>query len=422
MVDIVGPRTLRLAKAMGCLLVLGGAAGAQEHVVSPGETLEILVFRVPELTREAIVNVDGAIAFPPLGQVHVAGRTADQIGGLIQQRLTGLEIMLEAQVTVGIVTVRPVVIGGDVAEPGAIPYDQDMTVRRAIALAGGLGALRPAMGAAAALGADAESAAAELVSRHAALARAQAELEGLAELTVADLPSLGGGDTAPVLALANRLLAAAREESVQQKQFLQRDLEIIDDRIARLAVQREYQKNLVDQQTEEATRYSEMQKRGLTPQTRVSEEYRTLIQLQGNLAETDADAADVERQRAAALHELDRHDARRAAALEAEVEAVMTEIATLEASLKGSMAQLVQLGIAGDGDLTVTVYRQTEDGQEMPVPATEGTMLRPGDLVEVKLPDSYFGVSTGMGPAAAPTVTSELDETTPRSSQHRANR
>ncbi|MBM3604655.1 MAG: hypothetical protein FJX25_07825 [Alphaproteobacteria bacterium] len=419
--------SLRFFRMFLAALFLAGTAQAQQHVVSSGETLDILVFRVPELTRQAVVDVDGGIAFPPLGQIHVAGQTTDQIAQLIQERLTGLEIMLEAQVTVGLAAVRPVVIGGDVAQPGAIAYERGMTVRRAIAMAGGLGALRPSVGAAAGLQAEAQAATAELVARHATLARARAELADLPELSPEDLPYLAEADRASVLALANSLLSAARAESEAQKNFLARDLEIIDDRIERLQSQREYQKNLVDQQTEEASRYSDMQSRGLTPQTRVSEEYRTLNQLQSNLAETDASIADVERQRASARHELDRHDARRAAALEAEVQATLTEIATTEARLNGATAQLAQLGMVGSEAVTVTLYR-TEDGQETPIPATESTLLQPGDLIEVKMPASFFGAPAPAAPApaapapAALTASSDLDDQTARRTQQRATK
>ncbi|HRO13476.1 MAG TPA: polysaccharide biosynthesis/export family protein [Paracoccus sp. (in: a-proteobacteria)] len=413
---------LRLAVPSLTALFMAAPAHAQQHTVTSGETLDILVFRVPELTRQAVVDVDGQVAFPPLGQIPVAGQTVDQIAALIQERLAGLEIMLDARVTVGLAAVRPIVIGGDVAQPGAIPHVRGMTVRRAIALAGGLGTLRPSRGAADELRAEREALAAELLDRHARLARARAELDNSADLSAEALPEFAGIDHAAVLALANSLLDAARTESEAQKAFLSRDLEIIEDRIGRLGVQRDHQKALVEEQTAELDRYTDMQKRGLTPQTRVSEEYRTLNELQGRLAETEADIADVGRQRENARHELDRHDARRAAALEAEIQTALTEIASLDARMRGATARLAQLGMSGQDEVAVTLYRVT-DGQETPIAADESTVLQPGDLVEVELPDSFFGLvpSASLAAAGHAAAVSAGAEQPRKSAQQRAN-
>ncbi|MDO5369602.1 polysaccharide biosynthesis/export family protein [Paracoccus sp. (in: a-proteobacteria)] len=381
----------RLIWPLLLLLAAVAPAQAQDHVIASGETLEISVFRVPELTREAVVDVDGQIAFPPLGRIAVAGKTTEDVAALLQDRMSGLEIMLDAQVTVGLAAVRPVVIGGDVAQPGAIPFQRGMTVRRAIAMAGGLGALRPSPGAAAELRAEGEAIAAELLARHATLARARAELDGAAQIAAADLPRLAGNEDEAVLALANRLLAAANAESEAEKAFYARDIAMIDTRIARLKEQIEHQRALVEQQIEEVTRYTDMQGRGLTPQTRVSEEYRTLNELRGNLSEVEASIADVERQRETVAHELDRHDARRTAALEAEAQEALAAIAALNARMNGVAGQLSQLGAGGMDAVEVTLYRAA-DGQETPAMASEDTVLQPGDLIEVDLPDSFFGM------------------------------
>ncbi|WP_196053559.1 polysaccharide biosynthesis/export family protein [Paracoccus lichenicola] len=374
------------------LLFLAAPASA-EHRIASGETLEIFTFRVPELTQQVVVDIDGQIAFPPLGQIPAAGKTVGEVASLIQERLAGMDIMLDAQVTVGLVAVRPVVVGGDVAQPGAIPHEGGMTVRRAIALAGGLGTLRPEMGTAIEIRAERDATAAELLGRRATLARARAELAGQADLTPSDLPGLAEGERDAVLALANSLLDAARAESDAQKAYLDRDLQIVRNRIERLVQQGQHQKALVDQQTAEVARYTDMQSRGLTPQTRVSEEYRTLNELRSNLSETEAYIADVTRERESVLHEINRHDARRNAALEGEIQTVLAEIGALEARLKGATARLAQLGLAGNDAVTVTVYRVT-DGQEVPIIATQGTALQPGDLVEVELPDSFLGVAS----------------------------
>ncbi|MBU2957922.1 polysaccharide biosynthesis/export family protein [Paracoccus sp. 1_MG-2023] len=373
-------------------LILGAIVAAAmpaqaEYRIGQGETLRIDIFRVPEMTRELVVDIDGRIAFPPLGQVEVSGMTAPEVAADIERRLAGLEIMLDAQVTVGVIAVRPVVVGGDVGSPGAVPYEGGMTVRHAIALAGGLGTLRPQIDEVIRLRGERDAVAAELRDRQAVLARAEAQLNGDATPVLPDVRGLGGTGSEQVLASVQAQLVAAREEDEAQRAYLQRDLGIVTERIEQLVQQGRHEQALVDQQSAEVARYVDMQDRGLTPQTRVSEEYRTLDTLRGNRAETAAHIADVRRQREAVLHEIDRFDARREAALREEIRETQASVAVLRARFEGIRAQLAQMGNAGRDIAQVTLY-PAGGGAREPVAAEMDRPLRPGDMIEVNLPDA----------------------------------
>lgn len=110
------------------LLSVPGMARA-DYLLASGDALEITVFRVPELTREVRVDVDGRIAYPPLGRLDVQGESVDDLALRIREMLAEREILSDPQVTVALTTARPVFIGGDVTTPGAYPFQAGLTVQ-----------------------------------------------------------------------------------------------------------------------------------------------------------------------------------------------------------------------------------------------------------------------------------------------------
>jgi len=108
-----------------------------DYVVGPGDVLSIQVYGEPELSLPQVrVSVDGMVAYPLLGRVAVEGQTARGI----EQRLTGMleqGYLKNARVAVSVVRYRPFYVKGAVKTPGAHEYAEDMTVEKALALAGG---------------------------------------------------------------------------------------------------------------------------------------------------------------------------------------------------------------------------------------------------------------------------------------------
>ena len=134
---------------------------------------------MPELDRQAVVDADGKIAFPPLGLVDVEGATTEEMSTRIRDMLAEQEILSDAKVTVALAAARPVFVGGDVSSPGSYPYQADLSVRRAIALAGGLGISRArGLEELASLRSERDVLAAELLRERARAARLAAEIAG----------------------------------------------------------------------------------------------------------------------------------------------------------------------------------------------------------------------------------------------------
>ena len=100
------------------------------------------VFGQPDLTRTVRVNARGLISLPLVGQVEALGLTSQQLELLIANRLSE-NYLQSPQVTIFIkeFTTLRFTVEGAVNKPGVYPIVGQMTLLRALAVAGGQGAL-----------------------------------------------------------------------------------------------------------------------------------------------------------------------------------------------------------------------------------------------------------------------------------------
>lgn len=112
---------------------------ARDYALGAGDQILISVYNEPDLTTKAKINKTGKISFPFLDDIQVIGLTAKQLEETIRQGLLG-DYLIDPQVSVVIEQYRPFYIHGQVKKPGGYPYQDDLTLDKAIALAGGLAA------------------------------------------------------------------------------------------------------------------------------------------------------------------------------------------------------------------------------------------------------------------------------------------
>ena len=77
-------------------------AEARLEALGMGDMVRITVFRNPDLTTEARVSERGAILFPMIGEVPVAGLTPSQAGMRIAEKLRTGRFVVNPEVTVSI--------------------------------------------------------------------------------------------------------------------------------------------------------------------------------------------------------------------------------------------------------------------------------------------------------------------------------
>lgn len=127
------------------LVEAGSKAGTLDvdYKITPSDLLEIEVFGVSELKRTVRVNTSGQIAMPLIGTVTVAGLTPADAEALIALQYSGKNFLQDPQVSIFVkeFTTQRITLDGALAKPGVYPLTGQITLLRALAMAGGGGQL-----------------------------------------------------------------------------------------------------------------------------------------------------------------------------------------------------------------------------------------------------------------------------------------
>ena len=108
----------------------------QPYTLDAGDKLRIVVFGQDGISNAYVVDAGGNVNLPLIGTVPARGATTGQLSQRIAERLKQGYVR-EPHVTVEVEAYRPFFILGEVTNPGQYPYVADMTVEKAIAIAGG---------------------------------------------------------------------------------------------------------------------------------------------------------------------------------------------------------------------------------------------------------------------------------------------
>lgn len=108
----------------------------QSYRVGPGDDIEIRVYGEDDMTVHTRLGDSGVISYPFLGNIVAKGLTVGELEQLITKGLKG-SYLVDPAVSINILEYRPFFVNGEVNKPGAIPYQPGITLRKAIAMAGG---------------------------------------------------------------------------------------------------------------------------------------------------------------------------------------------------------------------------------------------------------------------------------------------
>ncbi len=109
----------------------------QDYIISAGDIMYISVSPAEELSKEVVVNPDGAITFPLIGTLKVAGLTVKEFTNLMLKNLSVYVANPKVNVTVKYFSKKQIFLMGEVKRPGGYPYKEDMRLLELISLAGG---------------------------------------------------------------------------------------------------------------------------------------------------------------------------------------------------------------------------------------------------------------------------------------------
>lgn len=110
-------------------------------LVGPGDTLQILVWRQPELSTSALVRPDGRISIPLVEDLYVAEKTYQEVADELERRLS--TFVLDPQVTVTLASglgslSQQIRVLGETTRPTSVAFRAGISLLDVITEAGGL--------------------------------------------------------------------------------------------------------------------------------------------------------------------------------------------------------------------------------------------------------------------------------------------
>lgn len=108
----------------------------QTYVLGAGDEIRMMVYNEPDLTTDVRLGPSGEIVAPLVGVVNANGMTTVQLSQTLADRYRQ-GYLRNPQITVTIASYRPFYVTGEVNRPGPYPYVADLSLSRAVAIAGG---------------------------------------------------------------------------------------------------------------------------------------------------------------------------------------------------------------------------------------------------------------------------------------------
>lgn len=117
-----------------------GAGTDPSYIIGPGDTVQVFVWRNPELSVTVPVRPDGKISTPLVEDMVAVGRTPSQLARDIEKVLADYvrSPQVNIIVTNPVSTFSQIKVIGEVAKPQSIPYREGLTVLDVVLAVGGL--------------------------------------------------------------------------------------------------------------------------------------------------------------------------------------------------------------------------------------------------------------------------------------------
>ena len=380
-----------------------------EYRLQPGDVLEISVMGIQNLKQRSLIGIEGEISLPLVGQLKISGLTVGEARDEIAQSLAnkiyrqsgadgqdGSHLIVADEVTVTIAEYRPIYVSGDVVKPGEYAFRPGMTVRQAIAVAGGYGLGRQGMVdpylQAADLEAEYETLTAQFASGQALLWRLHAELSS------GNNPAI---DATSLPKTINQSFVQGQTEQYQARLadhdrdalFLKTAISKADDQLKLLADKRGeidagYQADVSDFE-----KLKQLSAGGLTTTMRLSDARRVVLLSWDQLLQTTVDISNLERQRSDYVRQLDKLGSQNRIDDLKDVQDAELRIADLTARLKDVAKKMNYLGLEKpqlsddkSSHPSVSVHRVSENGAKDITATDNDLQLAPGDVITVTLP------------------------------------
>lgn len=395
-------RGLVAGLAFGAQLVFSGAIADEPYRLQAGDSVAMNVAGVPDLSIDAQVQLDGSLSLPMVGEVQAEGRTIGEVREAIRTAVASqlvpvytsdgqeyLRTVTRAQVSVSITGYQPVVVSGDVARPGELRYRPGLTVRQAIAAAGGQAIVSGARPTASVPELEADYAGAwnALAATEARIWRLGTELGGQAEFDPAVLPPMpdNSGSLDKLLQVETDLRQTRAQDEALERAFQRRSLDQTDRQTKLLKRQLEVERTREEADAADLKVAEEAGGKAIYTQSRMADIRGAALLSATRRLETEANLMQIERRRSEVARELERLDDRRRFALLDELQQAQVKRGADRARLNAIAARLQEVGIAvpAVGQATEPTAAVVRPESAAPFAVPLDWELRPGDVVLV---------------------------------------
>jgi polysaccharide export outer membrane protein len=116
------------------------ASTGPDYIIGPGDTIQVFVWRNPELSVSVPVRPDGKVSTPLIEDMVAVGKTPSELARDMETKLA--EYIRSPQVNVIVTNPQSafskITVVGQVTNPGAVPYREGMTALDVVLAVGGL--------------------------------------------------------------------------------------------------------------------------------------------------------------------------------------------------------------------------------------------------------------------------------------------
>jgi polysaccharide biosynthesis/export protein len=381
---------------------------AHEYRLQPGDVIGFSVIGYPDMQKRAVVDQSGTVVLPVLGPLDVLQKT---IGDVRRQVIDGLKPkalpqrssdgvsenwagFYPDQIVVDIEEYRPVYVDGDIASPGSLTFRPGMTIRQAVASAGGyqIGTVaNPEL-----IVADLNGRLNVLRAKHQEseikVARIRAQLSGDKGFTAAEEtdPALISRRT-EALQLEQNRLDALNLDHRKERASIELAIAKAAKRMEYLHEQQKTDQKGADADDKEVARVKGLFDKGLVQITTLNAAQRAVLLSATRALQTSSEIAQLEREQGTLQRSLEKLGDQSRIDLLAELQTETAAITQMQAEMDGLTKQISYVGLLRSDLLTqqgrqlaISVTRFS-DGKMTTTAATEDMLLAPGDTVSVKL-------------------------------------
>lgn len=396
------PAVGRILATIGTLAVVfvllaAGASRADGYTFDTGDILRVSVIGEESYPLEVVVDDRGSISLPMLGDIQARGLTTVALSQAIQHAFQQQKLILKPFVKVEIGQYRPFFISGTVAHPGSYPFQPGITVRHALAIAGGfrataVGNTEPALEIA-----DLRSIRANLAIEEyrlkVRLARLQAESQNKSFVAPPDPPvEFGGKLIADIIASEQAQLDARLAAYRDDISYLEASLDRAKKEATMVAASREEREKTANIQLEELQSARSLREKGLVTNSNVMTAERAHTSYRAELAQTELQQQQAQQAMLNAESELRKKHQSHEMDLIAQTQDTQVELGKTQSQIRYVADKLLFIFTYGEqrtfddlqGSVKISIFRRDQKAAH-DIVADENTEVRAGDVIEVSV-------------------------------------